>query len=451
MSNKTKDNLELLNHYNIEYDRKFESIEQDISKLQSLIFISSHRDILDFFETQKIEILIQSVNEQIDKLKIFVISHEDENSQKTIELLEQMKKNFGNFALLGKMIPNDFKISKEEGIGTLGAIDNVNSMLLADIFTLKSAIKKNIKSNMNILNHQMENVRFILFIVVVCVFILSAIVQFRISSLEKINNILKDEIDFEITKRKKQEELLIQQSRNAAVGETVNAIAYHWQQPLNVIAICVQEIQEELLNENYNKQFVDKMLDTSFEKVMYLSQTVSNFRNFFDDNKVKTKTFFNVYQVFNETMDILSVQLLENDIKVIDKIDSEIDFYGYENEFRQIIFHIIKNSIEAIQKRKSLKNSDNGFIEISILKNENELFMEFLDNGGGIDSDILEKIFNPFEQRTSLQVVGLNLFMIKIIVERYLDGTISLVNKDDGLNIFIKVTETKSHDKKWKM
>ncbi|HIP27605.1 MAG TPA: ATP-binding protein, partial [Sulfurovum sp.] len=53
------------------------------------------------------------------------------------------------------------------------------------------------------------------------------------------------------------------------------------------------------------------------------------------------------------------------------------------------------------------------------------------DNGGGIDEKILHKVFEPYFT-TKVSNSGIGLYMSKMIIERNMEGKLSVVSTDKG-------------------
>ena len=60
--------------------------------------------------------------------------------------------------------------------------------------------------------------------------------------LEEFNNTLERRIDESVAEIRRKDQMLIQQSRFAAMGEMIHNIAHQWRQPLNKVGLIVQNL-----------------------------------------------------------------------------------------------------------------------------------------------------------------------------------------------------------------
>ena len=65
--------------------------------------------------------------------------------------------------------------------------------------------------------------------------------------------------------------------------------------------------------------------------------------------------------------------------------------------------------------------------------------MTIRDNGGGIDSEIIERIFDPyFTTKFEAQGTGLGLYMSKMIIEKNMSGYLNVSSSKEGTSFIIK-------------
>ena len=122
---------------------------------------------------------------------------------------------------------------------------------------------------------------------------------------------------------------------------------------------------------------------------------------------------------------ILESNLKNKDINIISNVE-EIELSSYENEWMQVFIAFINNSIDSL----SLKN-DKKYIFIDMYKKENEIIVTFLDNGGGISTDILSRIFEPyFTTKYKSQGKGISLYISQKIITNLIKGKIKVENEN---------------------
>lgn len=91
----------------------------------------------------------------------------------------------------------------------------------------------------------------------------------------------------------------------------------------------------------------------------------------------------------------------------------------------QVFMNIINNSIDAFENKDYEK-----FIFFETKKFENKIVINIKDNAGGIDENILDKIFEPyFTTKESKQGTGIGLYMCNEIVVKHFNGEISVENE----------------------
>jgi len=74
-------------------------------------------------------------------------------------------------------------------------------------------------------------------------------------------------------------------------------------------------------------------------------------------------------------------------------------------------------------------------INIDIKELNNNVHINIEDNGGGISEEILKDVFNPyFTTKHESQGTGLGLYILKMIIEKSMSGSIEIFNKNSGVN-----------------
>jgi PAS domain S-box-containing protein len=216
---------------------------------------------------------------------------------------------------------------------------------------------------------------------------------------------------------KDQEQLLIQQSRLASMGEMIANIAHQWRQPLSIISTLATGIKLEKELEISNDENEKISLDMINENAQYLSKTIDDFKNFFKKSNYINVVYTN--DLLSKTLKLISSRLKNSNIEVIQD-NQNIKLDTYENELVQVYINIINNSIDAFENTNS-----NKYIFINTNKINNNLVVEIKDNAGGIPDDVINRIFEPyFSTKDEKKGTGLGLYMCNEIIIKHLKGSI---------------------------
>ncbi|MDK2082287.1 PAS domain-containing sensor histidine kinase [Aliarcobacter butzleri] len=254
------------------------------------------------------------------------------------------------------------------------------------------------------------------------------------SQLENLNSSLEKRIEDEIKKNTKQQHMIMQQNKLAQMGEMIENIAHQWRQPLAQINSSIILIDAMLEKHNFKDTLVENKLTEIESLTSYMSKTISDFKNFFNPNK--KKTIFNVEDAIQKANDVLKGLMSSHHIQIEMNIEKDLRINSYLGELQQVILIIINNSIDAFIHM----NIHFPKILISAYTDNESLVIHIEDNALGINSDLLDKIFEPyFTTKHKAQGTGLGLYIAKMIVENSLLGFLSIENKQNGACFTIKI------------
>ena len=108
----------------------------------------------------------------------------------------------------------------------------------------------------------------------------------------------------------------------------------------------------------------------------------------------------------------------------------------YTTEIQQVILILLKNAEDALVDNEI----ENKTIEIITYKENDFAIIEIQDNAGGIASDIIYKIFDPyFSTKKAKEGTGIGLYMSKMIIKDHCKGEITASNNQDGAIFKIKL------------
>jgi len=249
---------------------------------------------------------------------------------------------------------------------------------------------------------------------------------------------LESRIEEELNKRLEQEQILIQQSKLASMGEMIGNIAHQWRQPIAQIAAIFMNMKITYDFNNFTKDYLDSKIKEGNNLTNYMSQTISDFQNFF--NPQGEKEYFSIETACKDAYFIVESSLKYHGINVEFNVIEDNEVYGYKNEYSQVILNIFSNAKDIILERKI----ESPKIVVEIKSGDEYAIVKIQDNGGGIKEELVEKIFEPyFTTKHKTQGTGIGLYMSKNIIERNMNGYINVKNKNSGACFRIKVIKNK--------
>jgi PAS domain S-box-containing protein len=259
-----------------------------------------------------------------------------------------------------------------------------------------------------------------------------------LEQLEHLNRRLAERAWEEITKNRTKEQLLQLQSRQAAMGEMIDNIAHQWRQPLNNLGLVLQGIEKKFTSGSLTCKRMQEQAKTGMSLIRYMSQTINDFTNFFRHDKAMVN--FRVKDVVTTALSFMETSLKRNAIAVMVDIADEVTIKGYRNEYTQVLVNILNNARDVFVERAI----ENPAITLRAFRENGWSILTIADNGGGISSELLGKIFTPyFTTKQHNRGTGIGLYMAKTIIENNVNGKLTVRNKQEGAEFRIEVRDGK--------
>ncbi|WP_207560948.1 sensor histidine kinase [Sulfurimonas aquatica] len=230
----------------------------------------------------------------------------------------------------------------------------------------------------------------------------------------------------------KNEELLLQQSKLATVGELMNAMAHQWKQPLSVIHALSHRLLRKI-DKDFRVEDLQTTLETIVEQTTFMNETISSFQNFL--RPIDIYNSFDINKSIEETLILMQDELMGKSISVeFSSVEDSLEVNGSENEFKQVILNILSNARDAfLMQNKSIKRK----IDIELKVKDSFINIDIIDNAGGIKMFPIEKIFENNVSSKGANGTGIGLYIVKKIITR-LKGEINVsLDGDTGTRFSI--------------
>ncbi len=226
-----------------------------------------------------------------------------------------------------------------------------------------------------------------------------------------------------ITEDKKKDTLLFEQSKLSSMGEMIGNIAHQWRQPLSVISTAATGIKLQKECNILTDEALLESCDTIYRNTQYLSQTIDDFKNFIKGDRSIQE--FDLKETLDSFLTITKPDIKSNSINVHIDFPENIQVNGYPNELLQCLINIFNNAKDVLQ---SFAEHDRH-IFIKAKKEDDKIIIKIKDSGGGIPSEIISKVFEPyFTTKHQSQGTGLGLHMTYKLIVEGMQGTVKVEN-----------------------
>ena len=233
-----------------------------------------------------------------------------------------------------------------------------------------------------------------------------------------------------------QQQMMLNQSKIASMGQMIGNIAHQWRQPLSVISTASTGLLVEKEFHPIGDKKLEYTLNTINEQAQYLSSTIDTFSDYIKSNKKIKKVI--LQDCIQIAVNIIQASFKNNFIKLETNLNttSKIEIDLISGELSEVIINILNNAKDVIIQNK-IKNP---YVRINIKKHKKIVVICIEDNGGGIPENIISKIFEPyFTTKHQSQGTGLGLHMSYKIIKESLNGQLYVKNGLFGAQFFIEL------------
>ena len=232
--------------------------------------------------------------------------------------------------------------------------------------------------------------------------------------------------------QEKQEKLLLNQNKLASMGVMINNIAHQWRQPLTQLSAILVNIQLHADKDKLTKEKLTAKTQEANEQITFMSNTIDDFRNFFSEGKAIRD--YQIEETIKYAKHLVCASLHAHQVELVIDIKDNYTLSGFPNEITQALINIINNAKDALVQREV----ENRRITIKTFIKDEKKYLVVDDNAGGIDKDIINKIFDPYFSTKHPSIgTGIGLCMSKVIIEKNNKGHICVENLEHGASFII--------------
>ena len=245
---------------------------------------------------------------------------------------------------------------------------------------------------------------------------------------------------FDITERKRAEAQLVQSSKLATLGEVTTGIAHELNQPLNIIRMATETLQELSEDGEVPDDVLSDKLGRIVGQVDRAAEIINHMR-IFGRNDAGEVEDVDLKEALRGAIGLVKEQMRLSGIELITDIPETCrNALGRRLQVEQVIINLLINARDAINEHE---DSEAGSKQIKAViiddASSEKVRLIIQDTGGGIPDTILNRIFEPFFTTKEVgQGTGLGLSISYGIISE-MGGVIEASNVDGGARFIISM------------
>jgi PAS domain S-box-containing protein len=188
----------------------------------------------------------------------------------------------------------------------------------------------------------------------------------------------------DVTKRRKAEQQLINSEKLSITGRIAHIIAHEVRNPLTNVTLSLEQLKHEFQSTEDAAIYFD-IIKRNCERINQLITELLN------SAKPAHNQFsrYSVNKLVDESLDLGKDRIKLKGIKIDKQYEEVGDIYADAGSVKTAILNIILNAVEAMEHTK-------GELKIKTSTDDDRVVLTISDNGQGMSSEILEKLFEPF-------------------------------------------------------
>jgi len=229
----------------------------------------------------------------------------------------------------------------------------------------------------------------------------------------------------DLTELKAMEAEVKRKEKWAFIGELSASIAHELRNPLAALKASVEMLREKKVSEEH----ADHLMNIALSEMDRLNGIITDFL-LYAKPQVLNKEPFDLHESLKEVVILLqSSESINENVTITAKLEGSMLVTADTRQLRQVFWNFGLNAIDAV--------SEGGLVEIFTVENKNTVEIIFRDNGSGIESSDIDKIFYPFFT-TKEQGTGLGLAIAHKIIEEHV-GKIVVESHGSGTGTIFKI------------
>ena len=228
-----------------------------------------------------------------------------------------------------------------------------------------------------------------------------------------------------------------EKQQTSQLEQRIHEVLHEVRNPLSIMNNYLGILSYKLENDKTAQQDVET-IKSEIERVSQILNRLTESESATD----KTSPV-DINAIIAELTRIFQTSLLASkNIQISLDLDERIKFLpSNANAIKQIYTNLIKNAVEALDANGNIMVYTQDYVNVD---GEDHIEISVADDGPGINTDILPRLFSPIETTKGENHAGLGLTIVKNLVNE-LHGSISCRSSDKGTGFYILLPKQPKH------
>jgi PAS domain S-box-containing protein len=215
----------------------------------------------------------------------------------------------------------------------------------------------------------------------------------------------------DVTDSKRLEQALVAEEKLAALGRLSATIAHEINNPLQAALNLIYTVSSKTRD-----QEGQEFLRMAGQELRHAAEITKRTLGFYKGGNSISKIEFG--RVLNDLAFLYEPRLRNKGVKLSTKSSDDAILLGSDGEIRQILSNLLSNSLDAVAQNGTIK------MRISCSRDWRNgqkpgIRMTVLDDGQGINTENMDRVFTPFFTTKEDVGTGLGLWVVKQLAEKY--------------------------------
>jgi len=184
---------------------------------------------------------------------------------------------------------------------------------------------------------------------------------------------------------RKTQEQLVQAGKLASTGQLAAGVAHELNNPLTTVSGYAQLLLKRLNKKDPNFKKIEAMA----EEAQRCKVIIENLLDFSRQAGRRNYQTLNINTPLKNTLSLVEEQMRLQNVRIIRNLSSHLPrIKAHPRQLEQVFMNIVSNALDSMP--------NGGELRTVTRKIDNGVEVAFIDNGCGIKSEDLDKVFNPF-------------------------------------------------------